>query len=87
MSARLMSIFGRDNKSWTISVWPLEAAKINGVLLNTHIEFQKCLKNEFYEKIRFEFREKIRFEIEWKIRFECNEKIRFEIEWKNKIWM
>ena len=48
MSSQLMSIFGCDNKSWTVSVWPLKDARINGVLLNVQIEFQKWLRNEFY---------------------------------------
>ena len=41
---QLISIFGFDNKSWTISIRPERAACISGVQLNIHIIHQKLLK-------------------------------------------
>ena len=41
MSLQLTSIPRCDNKSWTISSYPLDDATINGVLLNDEIKFQK----------------------------------------------
>ena len=43
---QLISIPGCDSKSWTISVWPFDEARIKGVLLNIGIQFHKWFKIE-----------------------------------------
>ena len=44
MLLQLISMFGFDNKNWTISVQSEKAAYISGVQLNIHIIHQKLLK-------------------------------------------
>ena len=39
MSSQLISMPSCDNNISTISEWPLNAAKIKGVLLDVHVKF------------------------------------------------
>ena len=44
MFLQLISIPGCDNKSWTTSVSPLDAAQISGVSLNVWVKFHESFK-------------------------------------------
>ena len=44
----LISIPGCDNKSLTTSTWPLEAAKISGVLLNVRVKYFQFMPKKSY---------------------------------------
>ena len=50
MFLMLILIFGCDNKLSTISVWPLDTAKINGESLNDWFQFQKWFEIEILSK-------------------------------------